>query len=107
MPWDKHIENHASLSQPNSSGEQASDEPAPYGQEAVLEYLQMCKAIVEEKTARFDPDAESGFHWLPFGKLELQLYNLRHLQHHTGELCERLGTEANIEVEWQGMARDR
>jgi hypothetical protein len=37
------------------------------------------------------------------GKLELQFYTIRHLQQHTGELCERLGTEAGIEIGWVGM----
>ena len=45
---------------------------------------------------------ESGFSWLPFGKLELQFYSIRHVQHHTGELCERLGTTGDIEVGWVG-----
>ena len=37
------------------------------------------------------------------GKLELQIYNLRHLQQHTGELMERLGSRAGIDVDWVGM----
>ncbi len=49
----------------------------------------------------------SGFDWLPMNKLELQFYNIRHLQLHTGELCERLGTEAKIDVAWVGMAPDK
>jgi len=40
--------------------------------------------------------------WLSFGKLELQLYNLRHLGQHTGELMERLGTRAALDVDWVG-----
>ena len=51
-----------------------------------------------------DLQAESGFDWLPFNKLELQFYNIRHIQQHTGELCERLGTVGDIEVDWVGMA---
>jgi len=27
----------------------------------------------------------SGFDWLPFDKLELQFYNIRHIMQHTGE----------------------
>ena len=41
-----------------------------------------------------------GFYWLPFNKLELQFYNIRHIQQHTGELYERLGTRENIELDW-------
>ncbi|MDN3548860.1 DinB family protein [Mucilaginibacter aquaedulcis] len=32
----------------------------------------------------------SGFEWLVMNKLESHLYNIRHLQHHTGQLIERL-----------------
>ena len=39
--------------------------------------------------------------WLAhFGKLELQLYNLRHLQHHTGQLIDQLRTVAQMGVGW-------
>lgn len=81
------------------------DEPKieePYRKEELLEYLGVCQKIVEEKVTNLNPDAPSGFDWLPFGKLELQLYNIRHLQQHTGELSERLGTKAHIDVVWVG-----
>ena len=50
-----------------------------------------------------DLEAEAGFYWLPFDKLELQIYNIRHIHQHTGELCERLGAQGGIEVGWVGM----
>ena len=55
-----------------------------------------------ERVPQLDLEAGSGFGWLPFGKLELQFYNIRHLQQHTGELMERLGTRASIDVNWVG-----
>ena len=36
-------------------------------------------------------------------KLELQLYTLRHLAHHTGELYERLAGATEPELPWVGM----
>ncbi len=48
-------------------------------------------------------NAEPSFYWLSFDKLELQFYNIRHIQQHTGELCERLGAYGEIEVGWVGM----
>lgn len=75
----------------------------PYRKEEVLAYLEYVCIQVDEKMAALDLDAgSSGFPWLSFGKLELQIYNIRHLQQHTGELMERLGSRANIEVEWRG-----
>jgi len=32
--------------------------------------------------------------------MELHLSNIRLLLHHTGELCERLGIHAHIDVDW-------
>jgi hypothetical protein len=78
---------------------------AAYDKPTVLEYLAFCQQQVMERVPQLDFEAESGFGWLPFGKLELQFYNIRHLQQHTGELMERLGTRAQIDVDWVGMKR--
>ena len=75
----------------------------PYTPAEVLAYLDFCAADLKEKLPLTDLEAESsGFHWLPFGKLELQIYNIRHLQHHAAELMERLGEQAGIELPWIG-----
>lgn len=78
----------------------------PYGKEEVLEYLAFCQKQVEGTIGTLNLDGESGFYWLPFGKLELQFYSIRHLQQHTGELCERLGTTGDIEISWVGQIHD-
>ncbi|HEY3288530.1 MAG TPA: DinB family protein, partial [Anaerolineae bacterium] len=75
-------------------------EGQPYTRAEVLEYLAFCQQLVAEKVPHLNLEAESGFFWLPFNKLELQIYNIRHLQQHTGELYERLGTRAGIEFDW-------
>jgi DinB superfamily len=72
----------------------------PYSQPELLEYQDFCVNEVERQMAVMDPEAPSGFHWLPFTKLELQYYNLRHLAHHTGQLAERLRTCASIGLPW-------
>jgi hypothetical protein len=58
---------------------------------------------VDIQVESLDIAAGSGFDWLPFDKMELQLYNIRHIQQHTGELCERLGAQGEIQVDWVGM----
>jgi hypothetical protein len=74
----------------------------PYDRQSVLEYLAFCQAQAVEQVPHLDLEGSSGFDWLPFGKLELQFYNVRHLQQHTGELMERLGTRAALELDWVG-----
>jgi hypothetical protein len=97
-PWVKHKENYEAMDR------QLPQDGVPYTKGEILEYCEMCGEQVEERVASLEPDAPSGFHWLPFSKLELQFYNIRHLQQHTGELCERLGARGDVEVGWVGQA---
>lgn len=71
--------------------------------EVVLAYMDFVKIEVDRRLALTNLEAPSGFHWLLFSKFELQLYNIRHIQQHTGELFERLDHE-NIELNWVGKA---
>jgi hypothetical protein len=81
--------------------------PEPYTKDEILTYLEFCQEEVKSCLSKLDlSSGESGFYWLPFSKQELQFYNIRHLQLHTGELCERLGTTAGISVPWVGMVNN-
>lgn len=85
VPWEKHHD---------------PDGGVPFTKDEVLEYLSFVEKQVVDRVPATNFEAESGFHWLPFDKLELQFYNIRHIQQHTGELYERLGTQENIELHW-------
>ncbi len=100
VPWEKQQDGYRSLA---SEGERKGE---PYSKEDLLAYLELCRKQVEEQVAAVDLEAESGFHWLPFDKLEPQFYNIRHIQQHTGELYERLGAAGGPELHWVGMVRD-
>jgi hypothetical protein len=104
IPWQKHNENYHSFEALSSA---STDESTVlvYKKDEVLEYLEVCRQEVDTQVAGLNLEAESGFPWIPFTKQELQFYNIRHLQHHTGELCERLGTLANIDIKWVGMMK--
>ncbi|HLJ12655.1 MAG TPA: DinB family protein [Planctomycetaceae bacterium] len=57
--------------------------------EETLSYLAICRQKALETLASETPESlqrESGFSWLPFSRGELHLYNIRHVQHHTGQL---------------------
>lgn len=43
---------------------------------------------------------ESGFSWLTFSRLEAHLYNIRHIQHHAGQLNAFLSREQAEEKQW-------
>jgi hypothetical protein len=88
MPWEKHHE---------------PDNGAAFSQAEVLEYLTFVQQQVAVLVPTLDLNAPSGFDWLPFNKLELQFYNIRHIQQHAGELYERLG-QSNIDLDWVSSA---
>jgi hypothetical protein len=73
-----------------------------FGRQHVLDFLTFCQERVDEQVPHLNLDGPSGFEWLPFGRLELQFYNIRHLQQHIGELMERLGSRAQVELDWVG-----
>jgi hypothetical protein len=81
------------------------DGDIPFTKEEVLEYLAFAEKQVMERVPVTDLEAESGFHWYPVNKLELQFLNIRHIQQHTGELYEFLGTRENIELPWVGYSK--
>jgi hypothetical protein len=85
VPWEKHHD---------------PDSDVPFTKTEVLAYLSFVEKQVADRVPATDLEAESGFHWLPFNKLELQFYNIRHIQQHVGELYERLGAHENIELGW-------
>jgi hypothetical protein len=103
-PWEKHRDEYefmGSLPWPPHSKPNIGE---PYTKDELLEYLELCQAQVREIVPTLDLESsQSGFDWLSFGKLELQFYNIRHLQQHTGELCERLGEGAGVDVDWVGI----
>ncbi len=80
--------------------EQMKLEGEPYNKADLLEYWEIVKDEVGLKVISLDLDSPSGFHWLPFNRLTTHFYNLRHLQQHIGELCERLGPAGKIDVDW-------
>ena len=78
----------------------APEVKTPYSKSEVLEYYEICRAEVEARVPGLDLEAASGFSWLSFNKLEVQFYNIRHLQHHTGQLADRLRTKLNVGLAW-------
>ena len=106
QPWEKHIEGLHSFDPLPDSALGGAENRFPFSKEDLLAYLDFCRQVVRDRVAATNLEADSGFSWIPFNKLQLQFYNIRHIQHHTGELYERLGTRADIEVRWVGMALD-
>ena len=78
-----------------------------YEKEFVLSYLQNVRLKARETVARETAQVlagPSGFHWRKCSRAELHVYNIRHIQHHAGQLSLRLRLDADIDVPWVGHA---
>ena len=72
-------------------GDDRSDSAPSTGlsREETLAYVGICRQMIRKTLASETPESlqrPSGFAWLPFSRAETHLYNLRHLQHHAGQL---------------------
>ena len=80
----------------------------PYDLPTLAGYADTCRAKAR-RTVDAETDAvlagPSGFDWLPFTRLELHLYNIRHLQHHTGQLTAALRRQRGEGVTWASSER--
>ena len=107
VPWKKHRDEYQFFESLPWPPHRAPKIGAPYSKTEILEYLALCQDEVEDKVDALDLKADSGFNWLPINKLELQFYNIRHIQHHTGQLDDRLRNGAAINIRWIGTKPEK
>ena len=79
--------------------------PRPYSKDQVLRYWAIVDGLVDRSVDAMDLNRnETGFHYR-MSKLEHQLVNLRHIQHHAAQLADRLRDAGGVGVKWYGGSR--
>lgn len=82
-------------------------EGVTFSRQQTSDYLAACRRKAAEMFAAETVESlqrESGFPWVPFTRGELHLYNLRHVQHHTGQLTAFL-RKRGLQPAWVGSGR--
>ena len=94
--------------QPRGMAELEDEHPSRrFDRAELLEYAAYCAAKVREvlREGHDEPlGGPSGFWRLKFSRLELHLYNLRHVQHHAGALGAFLRRQG-VDLRWVGSGR--
>jgi hypothetical protein len=105
-PWKEHQsanQNPDGIPAPPEPGSTLPLIPEPYTKAQVLAYWDVCNQAVDTAVDALDlHDHKSGFPWYKISKLEHQVVNLRHLQHHAAQLADRLRSELDIGIRWVG-----
>jgi hypothetical protein len=78
----------------------------PYTKAEVIEYWSVCDNTIDDWVDTIDLlDPESGFSWYKRSKLEHQIISIRHTQHHTAQLADRVRNVTNSGVDWVSARR--
>jgi DinB family protein len=89
-----------------------------YSQNELLDCLQSCRqkckqvisSLTEESMQRLwidQPDDIAGSSTLKYSVLEIILYNLKHVQHHVGQLNLLLREETGLAADWVSSVQDK
>jgi hypothetical protein len=78
----------------------------PYDKETVLGYLEFCREHVAARVRSMKLDELEGHGDRTLINLELQIYSIRHLMQHAGEVLERLAARTGAEIDWVGWQHD-
>lgn len=78
----------------------------PYTKAEVLEYWNLCDTMIDEWVDALNLlDPESGFSWYKLSKLEHQIIEIRHTQHHTAQLMDRVRAATDTGIDWVSSGR--
>lgn len=110
-PWEGHqgdVQHPDGIAGPADPASPLPLLPEPYTKAQALAYAEGLDRMVDGAVAALDLHApESGFPWYRMSKLEHQLVNLRHVQHHAAQLADRLRAATGSGTRWVGAgARD-
>ncbi len=102
-PWEFHREEYQFLQEVPWPPHEPPKLGEPYTKPQVLEYWQSCDAMIDAAVDQLDLGAaECGFWWYEMPKLEHQLMNIRHIQHHAAELAHRTRLAIGKPLDWIG-----
>lgn len=100
--WEHHREGYESFGSPSGQSGAGPQIDQPYTKAELLDYCHVLDGLIDTSVDALDlASPESGFHWYGISKLDHQLVNLRHIQHHVGGLNARLRAAGLESVEWE------
>ena len=79
-----------------------------YAKEELLEYLEHGRKKCRQTIAAMTDERANhrcGFHWLDINGQEILLYNMRHVQHHAGQLHLLLRQNTDAAPRWVRTAK--
>ena len=102
VPFDNAIEGAESL-----GGSQEWENPDEgvvvdgfHTKDELLLFIDYIEGNLQQRIDALPLDKQSGFEWYPYSRLELHINNIRHIQHHTAQIIERLKAKGITGFPW-------
>ncbi|MFC3199922.1 hypothetical protein ACFOET_20045 [Parapedobacter deserti] len=102
MPWTNAIEGAESLGGIHD-WENPDENVTVEGfhtKEELLSFISSLEDSLPNDIAKLPLNGDSGFEWYPYSRLELHINSIRHIQHHTAQLIERLKAKGITGFPW-------
>jgi hypothetical protein len=100
IPWPKHLPNYNCLGIITHDGITIFIGEI-YTKPDMIDYANYITSNLNDAVAEIKFSEPAGFDWIPMNRLQLHLYNIRHIQHHTGQLTERLHQAGIKGITWE------
>ncbi|WP_353126761.1 DinB family protein [Parapedobacter pyrenivorans] len=68
--------------------------------EELLSFIGSLESNLQNDIAKLALNENSGFEWYPYSRLELHINSIRHIQHHTAQIIERLKAKGITGFTW-------
>jgi hypothetical protein len=101
IKWNKEKEHFHDFKKMRQIWERREEERYGYYQNEMIEYAKFVLDNIPGYLLEMKPDEHCWPSWYEENQLEFQLNNLRHLQHHIGEVIERHDIVKKFEYKWQ------
>lgn len=92
VPWENALEGAESLGgvQDWENPDEGVTVEGFHTKEEILSFIDDIENSLPRAVAALPLDKDSGFEWYPYSRLELHINSIRHIQHHTAQMIERL-----------------
>ncbi len=102
VPWKKAIEGAESLggSQEWENPEKGVILERHNPKDELLSFIDDIESRLPQSISSLPLGENSGFEWYPYSRLELHINNIRHIQHHTAQLIERMKMKGITGFPW-------
>lgn len=68
--------------------------------EELISFIDLVERNIISSIETLPLNENSGFEWYPYSRLELHINNIRHIQHHTAQIIERLKAKGITGFPW-------